>query len=298
MADARLCAVVVTYDALPWIEQCLASLDGIDTVVVDHGSADGTTELVGERFPSVRLIRQANLGLAAGWNRGLAETTAQLVLVVNADAWLAEGAAGELAACADRHVRAAIVAPQLRNLDGSLQRSVRGFPTLWRVATEYLFLRKLAPSSRMFNAYYGNGFAHDVERTVDWAMGACFLLRRDAYAEVGPFDEDFFLFCEETDWAWRAATQGWNVVFTPTARCTHIGGAAHGGRQFHENLRSLVRFFVKHHGRATGERARRLLCRSLALRSLVLRGPRGQGYRTAARWLENTSLDALLERRR
>ena len=63
--------VVVTYDALPWIEQCLESVRGYETIVVDHGSTDGTVELVGERFPDVRLLEQDNRGLAAGWNAGM-----------------------------------------------------------------------------------------------------------------------------------------------------------------------------------------------------------------------------------
>src|SRR5262245_60827090 len=146
MADAPAC-VVVTHDALPWLEQCLQSVVGLDTVVVDNGSRDGTVAFVRDRFPSVRVVEDENRGLAAGWNRGVAETDAELVLILNADAWLVGDAAARLVDAAVRHPRAAAVAPRLRNTDGSLQRSVRGFPTLWRLATEYLYLRKLAPRS-------------------------------------------------------------------------------------------------------------------------------------------------------
>ena len=234
MADdgARVACVVVTYDALPWIEQCLASVAGIETVVVDNGSSDGTVDVVRERFPQVRVIESSNDGLAAGWNRGIAETGCEHVLVLNADAWLVEDALSRLVAAADRHPRAAAIGPKLLNPDGSLQRSVRGFPTTWRLATEYLYLRKLAPRSRSLNAFYGAGFDHESERAVEWVMGACFLLRRNAYDEVGPFDERFFLFSEEVDWMRRATDRGWSVVFTPEARCVHVSGAAHGGRLF------------------------------------------------------------------
>ena len=75
MADARVAAVVVTYDALPWIEQCLDSRRGVETVVVDHGSRDGTVAFVHERFPDVRVIEQENRGLGAGWNGASRETT-------------------------------------------------------------------------------------------------------------------------------------------------------------------------------------------------------------------------------
>ena len=79
--------VIVTYNAMPWIERCLESVAGHDVVVVDHGSSDGTLELVRERFPDVRVVEQENLGLGAGWNRGIRETARDYVLILNADAW-------------------------------------------------------------------------------------------------------------------------------------------------------------------------------------------------------------------
>ena len=294
MADARAACVVVTHDALPWIEQCLASVAGTETVVVDNGSSDGTPDVVRERFPAVRVVEEENRGLAAGWNRGIAETVAEHVLVLNADAWLVEDALSRLLSVADAHPRAAVVGPRLQNGDGTLQRSVRGYPTLWRLATEYLYLRKLAPGSRALNAFYGAGFDHESEREVEWVMGACFLLRRRAYAEVGPFDERFFLFSEEVDWMRRAADAGWSVVFTPEARCVHVGGAAHGGRMFRENVRGNLRYLALHGRPREAERARKLLRASLLARGRLYRGERGRLYREAAAWLGSGDVETLL----
>ena len=136
-------------------------MHGIETVVVDHGSSDGTVDFVRRRFPEVDVVEEENRGLAFGWNTGIARTHGRYILLLNADAWLDDGALDALVAYADDHPRAAVVAPRLRYPDGRLQRSVRGFPTLWRIATEYLFLRKLAPRTRMFNAFYAGGFDHD-----------------------------------------------------------------------------------------------------------------------------------------
>ena len=177
---ARVAAVVVTYDALPWIEQCLDSLRGVETVVVDNGSSDGTVAFVRDRYPEVRLVEAENRGLGAGWNIGLRETSSTYALLLNADAWLADGALERLCDFADTRPRAAVVGPRLLNPDGTLQRSVRGYPTLWRLATEYLFLRKLAPGSSALNAFYAGGFDHDEVREVEVVMGACMLLRREA----------------------------------------------------------------------------------------------------------------------
>ena len=291
---SRVGCVVVTFEALPWLEQCLDSLAGIPTVVVDNGSTDGTVELVLERYPEVTLVRSENRGLAAGWNRGLAEVDAEFVLALNADAWLVGDALDELLAAALRHPRAAVVAPKLLNPDGSLQRSVRGFPTVWRLATEYLYLRKLAPRSRVVNAFYGGGFAHDDERAVEWVMGACLLLRREALAEVGGFDERFFLFSEEVDWCRRAADRGWSVVFTPKATCMHVGGASHGGRLFRENVKGHLRYLSLHEGSSAAERARRMLRAALVLRALLHTGERRRRYSETARWLGSGRVDELL----
>ncbi len=293
-AAASVACVVVTYDALPWIERCLESVAGVETVVVDNGSSDDTVAVVRERFPSVRVVETENHGLCAGWNRGIAETSSEHVLLLNADAWLVEDALGRLLEAAGRYPRAAVVAPRLLNPDGSLQRSVRGFPSLWRLATEYLYLRKLAPRSRVFNAFYGAGFDHASERVVDWVMGSCLLVRRGALEQVGPFDERYFLFSEEVDWMRRAADRGWSVVFTPDARCVHVGGASHGGRFFRENVKGNLRYLSLHGGPGEADRARRMLHVSLLARGRLYRGERGRQYRDVARWLGSGDVDALL----
>jgi N-acetylglucosaminyl-diphospho-decaprenol L-rhamnosyltransferase len=286
--------VVVTYNALPFVEQCLQSVAGYDTVVVDHGSTDGTVAVSRERFPDVRVVEQENLGLAAGWNRGIRETSSRFVLILNADAWAVGDGVERLLTFAEGQPKAAVVGPKLLNTDGSLQRSVRGFPTLWRLATEYFFLRKLAPRSRALNAFYAGGFEHDRIREAEFVMGSVMLVRREAIDQVGPLDEDFFLFSEETDWCYRFRQAGWKVLFFPGAEFVHVGGASHGGRMFTENLRGHLRFLAKHRGTVEAERARRLLLAALRIRGALFPGERGRMYRDAAAWLASGSAQSLL----
>ncbi len=293
---AEVEAVVVTYNGLPWVEQCLASLAGIGTVVVDHGSIDGTVELVTEEFPDVRLLQRENLGLAAGWTAGIAETISPWVLLLNADAWLVGDALARMVAVGDAHPDAAVVGPRLLNTDGSLQRSVRGFPTVWRLATEYLYLRKLGPRTRALNAFYGAGFGHDSEREVEWLMGACLLVRRRAIDQVGPPDARYFLFSEEVDWCYRFADAGWSTVFTPDARCVHVGGASHGGTLYRENVRGHLRFMLQNRGEKEAERARLLLRFSLTLRGLLVPGQQRTMSRDTAHWLGSGDVRSLIER--
>ena len=195
---------------------------------------------------------------------------------------------------AEAHPEAAVVGPRLRNEDGSLQRSARGFPSLWRLATEYFFLRKLAPRSQLLNALYAGGFDHASVREVDWLYGAALLVRRAAADAVGLFDESFFMFSEETDWCYRFRAAGWKILFFPGAEVVHVGGASHGGRMYVENLRGHLRFLAKHRGLREAERARRLLLLALRLRGLLFRGARGAQYRDAAAFLASGSAQALL----
>jgi N-acetylglucosaminyl-diphospho-decaprenol L-rhamnosyltransferase len=291
-------AVVVTYNGLPHVERALESVDGLETVVVDHGSTDGTLELVRSRFPAAKVVEQENRGLGAGWNTGLRETEAPYAVVLNSDAWLVGDAAERLVRFAEGIPRAAWVAPRLLNTDGSLQPSVRGFPTPWRLATEYLFLRKLAPRSRVLNAFYGAGFRHDEIREVEFAKAAAFLIRREAFDEVGPFDEQFFLFSEETDWSYRARAAGWRTLFFPEAEAVHVGGASwrrESAALFREQVRGHLRFLAKHRGDAAAERARRVILAGLRLRSLVFRGDRRAVYRDAAEWVARAPAASLVE---
>ena len=297
MADASVSVVVVTYNALPWVERALESVRGHETIVVDHGSTDGTLELVRERFPQARVIEQENAGLGGGSNTGMRAASGDWYLLLNSDAWALGDAVERLAAFGEAHPEAAVVGPRLRYPDGRLQRSLRGFPTLWRLATEYLFLRKLAPRSRAFNAFYGNGFDYDRVQEAEFLMGSVLLVRREAADTVGLFDEAFFMFSEETDWCYRFRQAGWKVLFTPDAEFAHVGGATtkrSWGPMFREQVRGHVRFLDKHRGRAEAERARRLLALSLRLRGWLFPGQRGRTYADTARWLHGSSVEELL----
>jgi N-acetylglucosaminyl-diphospho-decaprenol L-rhamnosyltransferase len=291
MEQPDVSVVVVTYNALPWLEQCLDSVRGHDVVVVDHGSTDGTVELA--RTRGVRVIEQENKGMGGGNNAGMRATDGRYYLLLNSDAWVRAGGVQKLVEFADAHPEVAVVGPKLLNPDGSLQRSVRGEPTLWRLATEYLYIRKLAPRSRRLNPLYRGDFAHDRVEAVDWLYGPALLVRREAADAVGLFDEDFFMFSEEVDWMTRFRRAGWSVVFFPDAEVVHVGGASHGGSLYVENLRGHLRFMAKHRGTKEAERVRRLLLWSLRLRALVLRR---EDYREGVRFLSSGNVRSLLSK--
>jgi N-acetylglucosaminyl-diphospho-decaprenol L-rhamnosyltransferase len=292
-------AVIVTYNARPWIERSIESIRGDvrELIVVDHGSTDGTVEVVRERFPEARVLERENRGFGAGNNAGMREASGDYVLLLNPDAWFLGDGLEQLVAFAEEHPEAGVVGPKLLHPDGSLQRSVRADPTPWRIAKEWFYLRKLAPRSRIFNAYHGGPVDYESVYEAEWLGGACLLVRRTALDEVGGFDEDFFLFSEELDWCYRFRQHGWKVLLFPGAAVTHVIGASNDPRRYTDLVVSQLRFLQKHRGERDAERARWVFVAALRLRGLVFRGARGRMYREAAERLRSGKTAALLESR-
>ncbi len=197
---------------------------------------------------------------------------------------------------AEQRPAAGAVGPRLLWPDGRLQRSCRRFPTVFRIATEFLYLRKLAPRSRILNGFYYGEFAHDEAWRVDWVTGACVLVRRDIFEHLDGFDEDFFLYSEEVDLLYRARKLGAETWYDPAAEVEHEWGGTAGRTSaltLREQARGHVRYLDKHASRATAGRARLVL-----LAGLRLRARRSAAYRQAARWLAARPVAALLSETR
>jgi GT2 family glycosyltransferase len=298
---AGLSIIVAARNAHRYVERTLHELSstGHELIVVDCASTDATAEIVRDRIPAARLVElETNPGYGCALNQGARFASGRYLLLLNADAWPAHGALEKLLAFADGEPLAGAVGPRLLNPDGTLQKSVRGFPTLWRLATEYYFLRWLAPRSRLVNAFYGAGFAHDSVRDAEFLVGAALLVRREAFDEVGGFDPSFFMFNEEVDLCYRLRERGWRVVFFPGADFFHMGGAStrhDWNRMYREQLRSHLRFLAKHYGPRQADRGRRLLLWAMRLRTLVFRGERRRISREAAEWLAGGDAATLLD---
>jgi N-acetylglucosaminyl-diphospho-decaprenol L-rhamnosyltransferase len=294
--------VIVSYNVRVHLERCLDTFAGTshEVIVVDSASTDGSPQIVRTRFPEVRLIAlDRNDGYGAAANAGMEAAAGDYLLVMNADAWPIADAVDRLASFAHANPRVGVVGPRLLNPDGTLQRSVRGFPTLWRLATEYFFLRRFAPRTRLLNSFYGAGFDHVSPRDAEFLMGAALLLRVRAVDEVGGFDPSFFMFNEEVDLCYRMRSAGWRVTFVPDAEFVHVGGASTSldwNPMYREQLRSHLIFFAKHYGQRRAEQARRMLVWAFRLRSLVFRGERRRLTRETGRWLASAHASELLMR--
>ena len=224
---------------------CLESLRGVDAeiVVLDNASEDGSAEAVAERFPGVRLIAQTHrAGFGANHNTVIRATTGRYVYILNEDTTSADWGLERLVAHLDANPRVAALAPRLVYPDGALQDSAWRFPSPAIAALGLLTLGRIAVTQ--------SGGAET--RDVDWAMGAALLLRREALDEVGLFDEEFFIYSEETDLCRRLRDAGWRTQYFPSVTVVHHESQFSAGipeRRVNEMWRSRHRYWRKHHSR-------------------------------------------------
>lgn len=267
--------VVVTYNSRRWLEGCLGSITAAvaglssEVVVVDNASTDGTAAEVKRLLPSAVLLESAgNEGFAAANNLALRRTRSRHVLLLNPDTVLAPGAVTRLVRFLDADPSYWAAGPAVHNGNGTLQRTGVSFPSLRNIAVETLFLDRLFPRSRLFGRHRRLYEDPSVLSDVDYVQGSCLLVRRAAVDRVGPLDEEYFLYFEETDWCRRMRDAGGKVARVPDAAIVHFGGepSVHydEGRLVHYH-RGLLLFFRRHRRPA----ARLLLRVLLAARSLV-----------------------------
>jgi N-acetylglucosaminyl-diphospho-decaprenol L-rhamnosyltransferase len=242
--------VVVNYESGAALSRCVGDLraEGIvELVVVDNGSRDGSVHALRRLFPDVCVVVPGcNLGYGAAANRGVAVTTLPSVLVCNPDVELRPGALGELAAALADDSDCALVGPLIRDPAGARYPSARSFPSLVDAAGHAAF-GMFVPDNRFTRSYQNAhlGGPGVTTEPVDWVSGACFLVRRSAFEDVGGFDESYFMYAEDVDLCWRLGRAGWRVAYAPTAEVTHSQGLStdrHPYRMIVEHHRSLLRF--------------------------------------------------------
>jgi hypothetical protein len=254
-----LSVIIVSYNTREMTLDCLRTLQReleqsqleqqTEIWLVDNASRDNSVEAVRAAFPQVLVIENPNnSGFGAANNLAMQQARGKYFLLLNSDAFPKPGALRTLLDFADAHPEAGAVGPRLLNADGSLQVSCWKFPSPGRVWLENLGLAALLPRHPVIGDYFR--WAHDAEREVDFVIGACLLLRREVYETVGGFDENFWMYAEETDWQRRMKNAGWRVLFTPAAQVTHLGGASGAGdaRISDAFWDSLDLYGRKHHG--------------------------------------------------
>jgi N-acetylglucosaminyl-diphospho-decaprenol L-rhamnosyltransferase len=270
-AGGEVSAVVVSYNVRDLVQRCVASLraDGVERiVVVDNASSDGTAAAL-RADPDVDLVALGrNVGFAAGANRGVARTTSPYVALVNPDEVVERGCTNALVASLERDPGLGLVGPRILTPDGRTYPSARTFPDLV-VAAGHAFLYLVWPGNPFSRRYRMVDWDHATARDVDWVAATHVLVRRQAWDEVGGFDEGYFMYMEDVDLCWRLRRAGWRVGYEPAATATHeIGRSTDQApyRMIAVHHRSVLRYAAR---TTTGPRRLLLplIAASLALRT-------------------------------
>jgi len=291
--------IIVSYDTREVLEHCLDSIaestSGVETVVVDNGSTDGSPEMVRERFPRVILAaRRSNLGFAGGCNAGAAMAEGEHLLFLNSDCRVRTGSVETLSGFLDGHPHVAAAAGRLVDPDGQTQEgfNLRRLPTAGSIAADLLLLHRLLPANRFTADQRMAGFDHGASMAVEQPAGACLMIRRSVFAGLGGFDEAFHpAWFEDVDLCRRMKDGGHPIHFVPTAVFDHLGGATMRRLDFRRFTRLYYRnqsVYLRKHFSPTVRLALRLLViggmklRALAvlLTPATFKGPVGQ----AGRW--------------
>jgi GT2 family glycosyltransferase len=249
-------AIIVTYNSAPYIISLLESLPAaaagltLRTIIVDNGSSDATIDLV-QRYPEAQYVEVgANLGYAAAINigRDYAHEYSSL-LVLNADIILEPGALRKMfEALNDPEI--GIVAPMLLDRSGECFPSLRRTPTLARAIGDGLLGSRIATRPGWLSEMVWDNASYRNRHRADWATGAALLISAACDDAVGCWDERFFLYSEETDYATRARDLGYRLEYLPSARVHHRGGGSGQSNALAALLAvNRVRYMEKHgHG--------------------------------------------------
>jgi N-acetylglucosaminyl-diphospho-decaprenol L-rhamnosyltransferase len=250
--------IVVNWNVRDLLRRCLLSFNlsredlVIEAIVVDCASSDGSVEMVQREFPWIRLIAsEENLGYARGNNVGMAAARGRYLLLLNPDTEPVGDALGGMARYLDTHPTVGALGPALRYPDGALQSSRRRFPTLATAFCESTLLHQWFPNNRVARRYHLDDRPADVPQPVDWLVGAALMIRRQAWQQVGPLDEGFFMYFEELDWCRRCRAAGWEIHYLPTAEIVHHEGKSSEQVTTARTIRfqrSKIRYYRKYFG--------------------------------------------------
>ncbi|MDQ1725171.1 MAG: N-acetylglucosaminyl-diphospho-decaprenol L-rhamnosyltransferase [Frankiaceae bacterium] len=283
-------AIVVAYNSSAHLASCLAALlaatDGpLEILVVDNASPDDTAAAVLATGVAARVIRMPrNAGFAVACNAGAREATGDYICFVNPDARVAPGAFDALLDASRRRPDHLLYSGRVETPDGHLDAGCcSALPSLWEYTCFATGLSTAFPRSRLFDPRALGDWDRTDERVVPAISGAFLLARRESFAEIGGFDEGYFMYSEDVDLSLRATTAMRPPLFVPSAVAIHDGGGSStSGAKARMVLTGKVTFMLKHWPPARRRVGIGLLLTGVGVRALGARiTGRGQQWREA-----------------
>ncbi|PJD93171.1 MAG: dTDP-Rha--alpha-D-GlcNAc-pyrophosphate polyprenol alpha-3-L-rhamnosyltransferase [Legionella sp.] len=249
--------VIVNYNAGVLLNACVNSClnEARQIIVVDNGSCDDSIDEIKRVFHNTNKIQiienNKNLGFAVACNIGLHVATEPMVLFLNPDCKLLDGALQKMVVALNSDVRIGMVGGLLINEKGMEERGCRrAVPTPWRSFVRVFGLYRY--SNRWPRLFYDFNLHHQPLPSnaieMEAISGACMLTKLKAVEDVGLWDEGYFLHCEDLDWCMRYRKQGWKILFEPNAQIIHQQGACSKSRpifvEWHKH-KGMMRFYRK-----------------------------------------------------
>jgi GT2 family glycosyltransferase len=260
-----LSVVIVNWNTEALLRQCLGSVYTVsgklqlEVYVVDNGSTDGSIAMIESEFRKVRLlINTTNDGFAKANNRALTLVRGRYVLLLNSDTIIRNYALDQMIAFLDSRRDVAAVGCRLLDTRGELQVSAGWFPSIFTPLLGGIVLPRLFDRAFGLKRFPGQIYllpeSHERTQEVDWICGACLMVRQGIIEDVGPLDENFFMYGEEIDWCLRIKKRGWKVFYLSEPEVTHLhgGSAARASAKTMAIERRVVaerRIIRKHYGR-------------------------------------------------
>lgn len=255
-----LSLIIVSWNVKKLLAACLASVYEAlahrhlryEVWVVDNASSDGSTEMVRACYPQAQLLaNRENKGFAAANNQAIAQAQGRFVLLLNPDTVIQHDALDILVQFMEETPSAGMAGPRLVYPDGRFQHAAFRFPSLAQAFFDFFPVHYRLLESSLNGRYPRSMYAAGRPFAIDHPLGACMMVRRQAIDEVGGMDEEFFMYCEEIDWAMRLKRAGWGVYCVPAAEVVHYAGQS--TQQFRDEMfvalwRSRFRLYVKHYG--------------------------------------------------
>jgi GT2 family glycosyltransferase len=252
MDNPELSIIIVSYNVCHLLLECIQSV--IDTtiginyeaIVVDNASVDRSVDAVKKTFLQVRAIsNHENVGFARANNQGYELSKGQFILLLNPDTVVKSGAIRAILEFMKTRHDAGMAACRLLNPDGSLQRSIRPFPTIKEHLSRALFIDRI-----FYREYWKKTYYQSAPFEIDYCTGAFMMVRRKALGDMPLLNSEFFMYAEEKDLALRLKKNGWKTYFVPSQEIIHFGEQSTGQMvkdMFLELQKSQLRFFGEHY---------------------------------------------------
>lgn len=212
--------VIITWNGMRHLQKCLASLasyskrPGVEIILVDNGSHDGTDQWVRDAYPSVRFVAlKENKGVAYARNRGLELAKGDFLLILDNDTVVTETALDGMTRYLEEHPEVGLCGCRLIDSNGIVQESCKKFPGIWEKTANLLY------GSRYRYAYGKKRMAEPFEP--EYLIGACQLIRRQAFEDAGFLDERIFIGPEDADFCLRVHAKGWGIRYLPQFTIMH-----------------------------------------------------------------------------